>query len=685
MKSVILGTAGHIDHGKTALVKALTGIDADRLEEEKRRGITIDLGFAHLELDAPSLEKPGSEAGRAPSPGSPTRPPLAGRGESRPQQEQKDLKTTKLASGVERSDRNEAKLRLGFIDVPGHERFVRNMLAGVGGIDLVLLVIAADESIKPQTREHFEICRLLSIPRGITVITKADLVDEDTLNVVRLEIEDFVRGSFLDAARSPIVAVSALKGTGLEELKREIARLAADVPARDSEALFRLPIDRAFAMKGFGTVITGTLIAGRIKREEEVEIFPTRKRARVRGVQVHGAAADEASAGQRTALNLAGVQLEDLARGMTLATPGQLQPSQKFEVQISLLKDAKPLKDRARVHLHAFASETIAEVALYEGDTLKPGTTTLAQLRVAEPLLLLPGDRAILRQFSPVVTVGGAVVLDAFPMTRQKKDARLAFLKTLVTGKRAENLLARINRRDQHGLSLAAGVRETGLKSSVLQPLVAALLEQKKISQAGEFLLASEAFTRACEAATSAVDAFHKANPLVAGISKEELRDKLGFQPAVMEAVLASLVREKKAEVLGEQVRLAGRGVELKDEEAKAKAQIEKAFAQAGLKVPLMKEVLAALPVDKARAQKLVTLLLRDRILVKLADELVFHQSALEGLRRLMAEQKAKSPKIDVATFKDLLGVTRKYAIPLLEYLDQQRVTRRVGDERIIL
>src|SRR5262249_41365793 len=377
MKSVIIGTAGHIDHGKTAVVKALTGIDADRLEEEKRRGITIDLGFAHLELEVPGgLERrQGGEADHAPSPGSPTRPLLAGRGESRLQQEQNEFKATRSAGGVERSDRNETKLRLGFIDVPGHERFVRNMLAGVGGMDLVLLVIAADESIKPQTREHFEICRLLSIPRGITVITKADLVDEETLNVVRLEIEDFVRGSFLDVARSPVVAVSALKGTGLDELKREITRLAAEVPARDTEALFRLPIDRVFAMKGFGTVVTGTLIAGKIRKEDEVEVFPGRRRARVRGVQVHGAAAEQASAGQRTALNLAGVQLEDLARGMTLAAPGTLEPTQRIEVQISLLKDAKALKNRARVHLHAFTSETIAAVALHQGTELKPGHT----------------------------------------------------------------------------------------------------------------------------------------------------------------------------------------------------------------------------------------------------------------------------------------------------------------------
>jgi selenocysteine-specific elongation factor len=677
MKSIIIGTAGHIDHGKTALVKALTGIDADRLEEEKRRGITIDLGFAHLELTIPSgleprggIEGQGGEADHAPS---------------RLQQEQNTLKATRIASGLERSDRNETKLRLGFIDVPGHERFVRNMLAGVGGIDLVLMVIAADESIKPQTREHFEICRLLSIPRGITVITKSDMVDEDTLSVVRMEIEDFVRGSFLDASRSPIVAVSALKGTGLDELKREIVRIAAEVPSRDTEALFRLPIDRVFTMKGFGAVVTGTLIAGKVKKEEEVEVFPSRKRARVRGVQVHGSMAEQAVAGQRTALNLAGVQMEELARGMTLAAPGVFEPTQKIEVQISLLKDAKPLKNRARVHFHAFTSETIAEVALRGVTELKPGASAFAQLRTAEPLLLLPGDRAILRQFSPVVTIGGAVVLDAFPMSRQKQDAVQRFLQTLTSGNRQDVLLARIARRGHEGLLLAAAVRETGLKQSVLQPTIAALVQQKQIIQVGEFLLANDAMQKTRDKLIATLEAFHKANPLVGGISKEELREKLGLHQTVMEAMLAQLARDKKAEVAGEQVRLAGRGVELKDEEAKAKEQIEKAFADAGLKVPLMKEVLDKLPVDKARAQKLVTLLLRDRVLIKLADDLVFHQTALLGLRQLMATQKAKTPKIDVATFKDLLGVTRKYAIPLLEYLDQQRITRRVGDERIIL
>ena len=299
--------------------------------------------------------------------------------------------------------------------------------------------------------------------------------------------------------------------------------------------------------------------------------------------------------------------------------------------------------------------------------------------------MLLPGDRAILRQFSPVVTIGGAVVLDAFPLSRQKPKVLESFLNTLSSGSRQEALLARIARRGHDGLSLAAVVRETGLTPSVLHPLIASLSQQKQIIQAGDFLLAADATQKTREKLIATLDAFHKANPLVAGISKEELREKLGLHQTVLEALLSSLVREKKVEIAGEQVRLAGRGVELKDEEAKAKEQIERAFSQAGLKVPLMKEVLDKLPVDKARAQKLVTLLLRDRVLIKLTDDLVFDHTALEGLRKLMAAQKTKTPRIDVPTFKDLIGVTRKYAIPLLEYLDQQRITRRVGDERIIV
>ena len=380
MKSVIVGTAGHIDHGKTALVKALTGIDADRLEEEKRRGITIDIGFAHFELPAPD----GS------------------------------------------------RIQLGFVDVPGHERFVRNMLAGVGGIDLVLLVIAADEGIKPQTREHFDICRLLAIRRGISVLTKSDAVDAETLAVVRLEVENFVRGSFLDPAQSPIVAVSSLTGAGLDELKSALAKVASEVAAKNSAALVRLPIDRVFTMKGFGTVVTGTLVAGTIRKEEELEVFSVGKpvRVRVRGVQVHGSPTEAAVAGQRTALNLAGLSTEALARGMTLATEDTFHSTSRVDTLLSLLPSAKPLKDGARVHFHAYTTEIIAEARLYGMKQLKPGEEAYVQLRFAEPVLLLPGDRFIVRQFSPVVTIGGGVVLDASPANRkQRGEDTTAFLK----------------------------------------------------------------------------------------------------------------------------------------------------------------------------------------------------------------------------------------------------------------
>jgi selenocysteine-specific elongation factor len=632
MKSVIVGTAGHIDHGKTTLVKALTGIDADRLEEEKRRGITIDIGFAHLELPAPD----GS------------------------------------------------KIRLGFVDVPGHERFVRNMLAGVGGIDLVLLVIAADEGIKPQTREHFDICRLLAIPRGITVLTKSDAVDAETLEVVRLEVEDYVRGSFLDAAQSPIVAVSSLTGAGLDELKSTLARISSEVAAKNSAALARLPIDRVFTMKGFGAVVTGTLVAGTIRKsdEEELELFPSGKRVRVRGVQVHGATAEAAIAGQRTALNIAGVSTEGLARGMTLATADTFRPTSRVDVLLSLLSSAKPLKDGARVHFHAHTSETIAEARLHGTKQLKPGDEAYAQLRFAEPMLLLPGDRFIVRQFSPVVTIGGGVVLDASPLTRKRRaEDVIAFLKTMRNGSAEEMLATRVARRGAAGLRLDDIPGEMNIRRADAEKLAA----KAGLVWCDRVLVAQETFAKIKASALQALKKFQDANPLVAGMSKEELRDQINLGPEVFYGVLEKLVEEKKIEVAGELVRLSGRGVVMKDDEAESKKIIEHAFASAGLKVPSLKEVLAGLKVDKIRAQKIVTLLLRDKVLIKISDELVFHQSTLLDLRHKISALKTTTPKIDVARFKEMTGVSRKYAIPLLEYLDREHVTRRVGDERVIL
>jgi selenocysteine-specific elongation factor len=646
MKSVIVGTAGHIDHGKTALVKALTGIDADRLEEEKRRGITIDIGFANLELPMPGGET----------------------------------------------------LRLGFVDVPGHERFVRNMLAGVGGIDLVLLVIAADESIKPQTREHFDICRLLAVRRGITVLTKSDAVDQETLAVVRAEVQDFLRGSFLGQpslgqpslgqpsldASNPMVAVSSLTGAGIDDLKRELVKVAAGVAAKDSNAIARLPIDRVFTMKGFGTVVTGTLVSGTIQKEDEFEVFPTGKRVRVRGVQVHGKSAERAVAGQRTALNLAGATTEELARGMMLAPASTFHATSRVDVELSLLASAKPLKDRARVHFHSYTSESIATVVLYGQKQIGPGETAFAQLRLSEPALLLPGDRFIIRQFSPVVTSGGGVVVENTPPKRVKDAANYArFLKTLSEESQAGILRARVSSSGAKGLNITEAVARTGWRT---QEIVSRVSASPEIVRVGDILVFKPALDLVRKDLISALEAFHKRNPLVAGMSKEELRGQFSeVAPEVFEAVFNEALQAKKIELAGELVRVAGRGVVMKDEEAESKKIIESAFANAGLKVPALKDVLAGLKVDKARAQKIVTLLLRDKVLLKVSDDLVFHRDALMDLRKRMALEKAKSPKLDVARFKDLAGVTRKYAIPLLEYLDREHVTRRVGDERVIL
>jgi selenocysteine-specific elongation factor len=650
MKSIIVGTAGHIDHGKTALVKALTGIDADRLEEEKRRGITIDLGFAHMDLQGAAGET----------------------------------------------------LRLGFVDVPGHERFVRNMLAGVGGIDLVLLVIAADESIKPQTREHFDILQLLGVQRGITVLTKSDAVDAETLDVVRLEVEEFLRGTFLETPKSPIVPVSALTGAGLEDLKQAMVAAAAEVQPRDSRALARLPIDRVFTMKGFGTVVTGTLVAGTIRREDELKVFPAGRRVRVRGVQVHGQAADSALAGQRTALNLAGASTEELARGMTLAPPSTFATTRRVDVRLSLLKSApSTLKNRTRVHFHSYAMETVAELNLYGQAQIVPGESVYGQAILPEAVLLLPGDRFIIRQFSPVVTIGGGVVLDAAPILSPRDIRKLervagapiaAFkqvLKSFESNGPGEILMTRVTRRGKRGLTLVEAVAETGLRRDAIAEFAAVLVQDGLLVRFQDRMVAEVEFGLARQSLVDAVSAFHKHHPLKAGKAKGEMQDEITrvfeMAPELFEAALAYLVKEKKVEITADLVRLPGHGVVMKDEEAESKTKIEDAFAEAGLRVPALQEVIAGLKVDKARAQKIVTLMLRDRVLVKISDELVFHRVALEELRRLVAAQKAKSPKMDVARFKELTGVSRKYAIPLLEYLDRERVTRRVGDVREII
>ncbi len=404
MKNVIAGTAGHIDHGKTALVRALTGTDTDRLKEEKERGISIDLGFAHLDLPN--------------------------------------------------------NVRLGFVDVPGHERFIKNMLAGAGGIDLVLFVIAADESIKPQTREHFDICRLLNISKGIVVLTKADLVDPEILDLVRLEVEEFVRGSFLEGA--PMVPVSSTTGKGLPELRAELQNLATTIAEKDASRYFRLPVDRAFSMRGFGTVVTGTLISGAVHTEQEIEVHPGEKRVRVRGVQVHGETVPRAVAGQRTALNLAGVEAADVQRGMMLTEAARFTPTQLIDCTFDLLPNAKPLKHRAPVHFHAHTAEIEAEIrGIGTTEMLRPGTRRYVRLLLREPALLLPGDRFIVRMFSPVITIGGGVVLDIAP----PKRGGIERLKALEQGS-VRDRVALLVGESANGMSMPQIISRTGLLES---------------------------------------------------------------------------------------------------------------------------------------------------------------------------------------------------------------------------
>jgi selenocysteine-specific elongation factor len=622
MKNIIIGTAGHIDHGKTALVRALTGIDTDRLKEEKQRGISIDLGFAHLQLSE--------------------------------------------------------NVRLGLVDVPGHERFIKNMLAGVSGIDLVLFVIASDESIKPQTREHFDICMLLGIRKGIVVLTKADLAEGDLLELARLEAGEFVRDSFLEDA--PIVAVSAVTGAGLDDLRAELAKLAAAVPEKDASQYFRLPIDRAFAMRGFGTVVTGTLISGSVRVEQEVELHPARKRVRVRGIQVHGADVQQAHAGQRTALNIVGVDASELARGMVLADAGRFHATTHIDCAFDLLRSAKPLKHRAPVHFHAGAAVVEAEIRRLQTektgtDPIAPGSREYVRLVLSEPLLLLPGDRFIVRMFSPVITIGGGVILDIAPPRRARQTDRLQILETAPLPDR----IALLARESRYGIGMPELIARTGRLESDLRKAAASLT----VLDSPQFWLLDPGWVAAkLETLHEHLKQYHRQNPLLAGASKEELRSKFlpGAPPWLMDALLA----RSKTLVLGaETIHLSSHKVALKQDEEAATAKIETAFRLGGLTTPAVNEVLAKSGVDPARARTLLQLMLRDKRLVRVSDELVFHASTMESLRSLLAQKKGSH--FAVPEFKDWTGISRKYAIPLLEYLDRERITRRDGDSRVVL
>ncbi len=650
-RHIVIGTAGHIDHGKSALVLALTGTDPDRLKEEKARGITIELGFAHWTTQA---------------------------------------------------------FAFSFVDVPGHERFVKNMLAGVGGFDAVVLVVAADESVMPQTREHFEICRLLGVRHGLIAVTKSDLADADTIELVRMETRELVAGSFLEDA--PILPVSARTGDGMDAFRDALVTLARETPLRPATGAVRMPIDRVFSVKGFGTVVTGTLLSGRMRLDDELAVLPGERRAKVRGLQVHGAPASDAPAGQRVAANLGGIELDDIHRGDSLLTPGTLAPSRIIDVRLQVVPGTRGLRHGARVRFHQGTSEILGRAAIgailaredvtNPGSALAPGAEVpgggdaYLRLRLEAPAVVSRGDRFILRAYSPPTTIAGGVVLDPHPARGpiRTAGARERFSQLDPGGDPREAavdraVVAMVAERAALGLPVASLVSRAGVEPGEAAGVIDRLQRARRVTRAGDVLVAPAVLDRLAREVLSRLGDHHRAEPLSEGMPREEVRERVFARAGdgVFERVLSDLQEARK---IGgrDRLALASHRIALTGEEEHARAAIERAFLAAGLKPADVKEVGQGAGVGPEVLDRIVKLLVRQKVLVKL-ETLYFHQRALEQLKGEMAALKAASPdaRIDVATFKDRYGVSRKYAIPLLEFLDRERVTRRVGDARLLI
>ena len=638
MTSLIVGTAGHIDHGKSALVRALTGTDPDRLPEEKRRGITIDLGFADLQLQ---------------------------------------------------------NLRIGFVDVPGHERFVKNMLAGAHGIDVLALIVAADEGVMPQTREHFDICRLLGVSNGLIVITKSDLVENEMLSLVETEVREMVAGSFLENA--PVGAVSSKTGAGLDELKSQLIAIGNRVPSRSADFVTRLPIDRAFSMKGFGAVVTGTLIAGKIKDGDELELLPPSRKVRVRGLQVHSASVPEAHAGQRTAVNLGGVDTAEIERGMVLAPPGRLRPTQIVDVWIDVLPDApRGVRSRSRMRLHIGATEVLCRVrVLDEPAEIAAGGSGLAQLRLEAPVVALHGDRFILRSYSPQRTVAGGTIIDPFAAKHRGKELAQTrrLLRELMEDDRVAKFRAFVSSSAERGLRGADVAAATGWNNDVLANVASLAQAGEQVVDAGGVYLAREAFDRLSSMVLDELERHHKREPLARGMLRETLREKVFAHsvPELFSAVVAKL--ETSGAVVSEKdiIRAGSHSVGLSAQDAQMSARIEKVYRDAGVEAPSIEETMKRAGVSiaqRTQARKILQLLVDGRKLVRIQNEMFMHVVVVENLKlKLGKYADAHEPHrlIDVPAFKELAGVSRKYAIPLLEYFDREQVTRRTGDKRVIL
>lgn len=631
-KRLILGTAGHIDHGKSSLVKALTGVDPDRLKEEKKRGITIELGFAELVL---------------------------------------------------------GDLQVGVVDVPGHEKFVRMMVAGATGIDLVVLVIAADEGVMPQTREHLAICSLLGVKQGLIAISKVDLVDPDWLELVEEDIQSVVEGSFLEGA--PILKVSATEGIGLDELKNELIRLGKDTESKTAEGLMRLPVDRIFEMRGFGPVITGTLVSGTLKRDEQITLLPGHLNGRVRGMQVHGNATEQALAGQRTAVNIQGIDLEHIHRGQVLVHTNALDETSRFDAKIRWLSHlTKPLKHRAPLLLHTGTVQVPCRVLIHDKEPLQPGEETFARIMLQEPTVLLPGDRIVLRGFQRLeghgTTVGGGVVLDPFPVWRRKDPGLADRLAKLEEGELDDHINLLTEDAGTTGLSLSQLSQRTGFTQRRLQKSLKTLLSRQTlvmfekeppryIHQEGVQILAQSMEQR--------LTTYHEEFPLEEGMPREALREQLGVDSLrLFNLLLQKLTKEELIAQENERVRLASHRVRFAEQEAALQEGILKLYSESGYQPPRARDLSDHLEGSAEDIQSILELLTRQGALVRVHDDLFFAADALNSLRDTVIQHLLEHETIDAQQFKAFTGASRKFTIPLAEFFDKEKITVRTGDHR---
>jgi selenocysteine-specific elongation factor len=621
MRHIILGTAGHIDHGKSALVKALTGIDPDRLKEEKERGITIDIGFADLSFP-------------------------------------------------------DAGVTIGIVDVPGHEKLIRNMLAGAGGIDMVLLVIAADEGIMPQSREHLAICDMLKIKTGLIALTKADLVEKEWLQLVQDEVKTFVKDTFLEGA--PIVPVSSRTGENLDLLKKGIREIALRISPKTSGGLFRLPVDRVFTLKGFGTVITGTAISGRVSVEDQIEILPSNIRTKVRGLHSHGKAIDTAFAGQRVAINLQGVEKEDLRRGDVAVIPGRFRPTKIIDAFLELLNGVPVLKSKSLIHFYSGTSETVARVILYERDELKAGESCYCQLRLKDPVIAMSGDRYIIRRFSPLETLGGGKILDPAPVRRRRKDG-IDDLRVLDTGSLDERLSLKIEKAGVLGITVHSLEGWANAEPKTIAESLDILLKAGTALRYEDLLLHRHAALLIKGKLMELLKAFHKKNPLKPGMPKEEVRTILKIDPRLFNFVLSGL---KEVVVEKDLLRSRDFKIALSSSEEENREKIRELLEKGGFQPPSREELAQFLTMDQKRITDILGLMSKEGLVVRISDSLYLSSGAYERMMSLLRGFFSGKGEMTVAEFRDLLNTSRKYALPFLEYLDARKVTIRTGDVR---